>query len=89
MTGSGVAACDAARLKCAGQSGAERLLSLLNAWVEPLVLALEVGTPVLLEVAVADDRAQGKDGLGAVWSPSISRLLYRDGQRSGDGTRPR
>jgi hypothetical protein len=33
------------------------------------VLALEVESPVLLEVAVADDRSQGEDGLGAVQAP--------------------
>jgi len=41
-------------------------LSLLNAWVEPLVLAFKVEAPVLLEVAVADHRAQRKNGLGPV-----------------------
>jgi hypothetical protein len=41
-------------------------LSLLETWVEPLVLALEVETPVLLEVAAGDDRAQGENCLGAV-----------------------
>jgi len=35
-----------------GRSGPERVLSLLNAGVEPLVLAGEVEAPVLLEVAV-------------------------------------
>jgi hypothetical protein len=35
-----------------------------GAGVEPLVLAGEVESPVLLEVAVADDRAQGEDGWG-------------------------
>jgi hypothetical protein len=45
-------------------------LSLLNAGVESLVLAFEVESPVLLEVAVADDGAQGEDGFGAVQAPS-------------------
>jgi hypothetical protein len=45
-------------------------LSLVNAGIESLVLALEVESPVLLEVAVADDRSQGEDGLGAVQAPS-------------------
>ena len=35
------------------------------AGVEPLVLAGEVVTPVLIEVAVADQRAQREDGFGA------------------------
>jgi hypothetical protein len=35
------------------------------AGVEPLVLAGEVVTPVLIEVAVADQRAQRQDGFGA------------------------
>ena len=45
-------------------------MSLLNAGVEPLVLAFEVESPVFLEVAVADDCAEGKDGFGAVLAPS-------------------
>jgi len=32
--------------------------------VETLMLALRVELPVFAEVAVADDRAEGKDGLG-------------------------
>jgi hypothetical protein len=35
------------------------------AGVEPLVLAGEAVTPVLIEVAVADQRAQREDGFGA------------------------
>jgi hypothetical protein len=34
------------------------------------VLAGEVEAPVLLEVAVGDDRAEGEDGFGAVEAPS-------------------
>jgi hypothetical protein len=34
------------------------------------VLAGEVEAPVFIEVAVADDGAEGEDGLGAVQSPS-------------------
>jgi hypothetical protein len=45
-------------------------LSLRGAGVEPLVLTGEVEAPVFLEVAVADDRAQGEDGFGAVQAPS-------------------
>jgi hypothetical protein len=37
-----------------------------------LVLAGEVEGPVFLEVAVADHRAQGEDGFGAVQSPPCS-----------------
>jgi len=44
-------------------------LSLLNAGIEPLVLAFEVELPVLLEVAVADDGSEGEDCLGAVQAP--------------------
>jgi hypothetical protein len=36
------------------------------AGVEPLVFAGEVEAPVFVEVAVADDGAQGEDGFGAV-----------------------
>jgi hypothetical protein len=35
-----------------------------------LVLAGEVEAPVLLEVAVADDRAQGEDSFEAVQAPA-------------------
>ena len=45
-------------------------MSLVNAGVEPLVLTGEVEAPVLLEVPVADDGAEGEDGLGAVQAPS-------------------
>ena len=45
-------------------------MSLLGAWVEPLVLAGEVESPVVLEVAVADHGAEGEDGFGAVQAPS-------------------
>ena len=47
-------------------------MSLLGAGVEPLVLAGEVEGLVFLEVAVADHRAQGEDGFGAVQSPPCS-----------------
>jgi len=53
-------------------SGPERVLALRRAGVEPLVLAGEVEAPVFLEVAVADHRAQGEDGFGAVQSPPCS-----------------
>jgi hypothetical protein len=33
------------------------------------VLAFEVETPVFVEVAVADDRAEGEDGFGSVQAP--------------------
>jgi hypothetical protein len=57
-------------------------LSLLNAGVEPLVLAFEVVVPVLLEVAVADDCAQGEDGFGAVQSPSRASYVEAVGDDS-------
>ena len=44
----------------------ERVLALRRAGVEPLVFAGEVEAPVFVEVAVADYRAQGEDGFGAV-----------------------
>src|SRR6202034_4283507 len=47
-----------------------RVLSLLDAGVEALVLAFEVESPVLLEVAVADSGAEGEDGFGAIQAPS-------------------
>src|SRR5437868_572720 len=50
-------------------SGPERVLALRCAGVEPLVLAGEVEGPVFVEVAVADHRAQGEDGFGAVQAP--------------------
>jgi len=53
-------------------SGAECVLALGCAGVEPLVLAGEVEAPVFLEVTVADDGAQGEDGFGAVEAPSRS-----------------
>jgi hypothetical protein len=53
-------------------SGAECVLSLRSTWVEPLVFAGEVESPVLLEVAVADGGAEGEDGFGAVQAPSGS-----------------
>jgi hypothetical protein len=49
-----------------GRSGPERVLALRCAGVEPLVLAGQVEAPVVVEVAVADDGAQGEDGFGAV-----------------------
>lgn len=47
------------------------------------MLAGEVEAPVFLEVAVADDRAQGQDGFGAVQAPSAPSYQYRTlaGQR--------
>jgi hypothetical protein len=51
-------------------------LALLDAGVEPVVLAFRVEAPVLLEVAVADDRAQGQDRLGCVQCP-INPLLIQ------------
>jgi hypothetical protein len=54
----------------AGESGAERVLSLRGAGVEALVLAGEVESPVFLEVSVADHRADGENCLGAVQAPS-------------------
>jgi hypothetical protein len=45
---------------------------LSRAGVEPLVLAGQVVAPVVVEVAVADDGAQGEDGLGALESPACS-----------------
>jgi hypothetical protein len=57
-------------LKWCSDSSSECVLALFDAGVEPLVLAFEVEWPVLLEVAVADDRAEGEDGLGAVQAPS-------------------
>jgi len=44
-------------------------LSPRGSWVESLVLAVEVVGPVFAEVAVADDRPQGEDGLGAAQAP--------------------
>ena len=55
-----------------GGSGRECVLALRCAWVEPLVLACEMEAPVFLEVAVADHRAQGEAGFGAVQAPSCS-----------------
>jgi hypothetical protein len=40
--------------------------------VEPLVFAGEVKAPVVVEVAVADEGAQGEDGFGSVKAPSGS-----------------
>ena len=51
--------------RCSEGLGTERVLDLGCAGVEPLVLAGEVVTPVLIEVAVADQRAQREDGFGA------------------------
>ena len=44
------------------------------------MLAGEVESPVLLEVAIADDRAEGEDGFGPVQAPSRSsnRETIRD-----------
>jgi len=50
----------------------ERVLALRRAGVEPLVFTGEVEAPVFLEVAVADDCAQGEDGFGAVQAPSCT-----------------
>ena len=52
-----------------GRSGAERVLSLVSAGVEPLVLAGQVILPVLFEVPVGGDCPQGENGLGAVQAP--------------------
>ena len=52
-----------------GGSGAERVLALRRSGVESLVLAGEVEAPVFVEVAVADHRAQGEDGFGALHAP--------------------
>ena len=41
-------------------------MALLGAGVEALVLAGEVESPVLLQVAVGDDGAEGEDGFGSV-----------------------
>jgi hypothetical protein len=41
------------------------------AGVEPLVFAGEVEAPVVVEVAVADDGAQGEDGFGAGEAPVV------------------
>ena len=43
-----------------------------RAGVEPLVLLGQVVAPVVVEVAVAEDGAQGEDGFGAVESPACS-----------------
>ena len=57
-------------------------MSLVNAGIEPLVLAFEVESPVLLEVAVADDRSEGEDGLGAVQAPSRASQIEAVGYDS-------
>ena len=49
-----------------GGSGPECVLALRGAGVKPLVLVGKVEAPVLLKVAVADDRGEGEDGFGAV-----------------------
>jgi hypothetical protein len=54
-------------------------LSLVDAEVEALVLAFEVESPVLLEVAVADDCPQGENGLGAVQAPSRASQIEEVG----------
>ena len=68
--------------------------------MEPLVLAGEVEAPVFPEVAVADDRAEGEDGFGAVQAPSgpsyveavgdevPACLRYCFGGQVGTGARP-
>lgn len=43
-----------------------------GAFVEPVVFLGEVVAPVVVEVAVADQGAQGEDGFGAVQSPAGS-----------------
>ena len=45
-------------------------MPLISARVTPLVLAVEVEAPVLLEVSVADHRADGENCPGAVQAPS-------------------
>jgi hypothetical protein len=54
-----------------GRSGAECVLALGCVGVEPLVFAGEVEAPVVVEVAVADDGAQGEDGFGAGEAPVV------------------
>jgi hypothetical protein len=56
-------------------------LPLLNAGVEPLMLALKVKSPVLLEVAVADHRAQGQDRFGPIQAPSRSSYVETVGDQ--------
>jgi hypothetical protein len=55
-----------------GRSGAECVLALGCAGVEPPVLAGEVEAPVVAEVAVGDHGAKGEDGFGALEPPSGS-----------------
>jgi len=55
-----------------GRSGAECVLALGCAGVEPLVFAGEVEAPVVVEVAVTDDGAQGEDAFGAGEAPPRS-----------------
>jgi hypothetical protein len=71
----------ASRSERGHESGSECVLSLHGAGVEPLVLAGEVEAPVLGEVAVADDRAEGEDGFGAVQAPSGSSYVEAVGDR--------
>ncbi len=51
--------------RCSEGLDTERVLGLGCAGVEPLVLLVEMVTPVLIEVAVADHRAQQQS---AVWT---------------------
>lgn len=44
-------------------------MSLLNAGLETLVLSFEVESLLLIEVAVADDGAEGEDGFCSVQAP--------------------
>jgi hypothetical protein len=63
------------------------ILPLYGAGIEPLVLAGKMEAPVLLEVAVADDRAEGEDGFGTAQAPSGPSYIEAVG---GDaGMRPR
>jgi hypothetical protein len=45
-------------------------MSLVNAGVEPLVLAFEMEAPVLVEVPVPDHRSEGENCLGSVHASS-------------------
>jgi len=56
-------------------------LSLLNAGVEPLVLASKVEPPVLFEVSVADDGAEGEDRFGSVQAPSRASYVEAVGDQ--------
>ena len=61
--------CSALSARESERSGAECVLSLADAGVEPLVLAGEVKPPVLPEIPVRDDGPQGENRLRAVQAP--------------------